>query len=185
MCYTGKVMTHANPPDVRRPPSIHGLDPTHVRDLIVRPVLALLALPSPAASERLLMGTAAQESRFRYLKQLGDGPALGLWQMEPFTFHDLWSRYALHHTIGRELQAFVLPGPSPVSQLTWNLHLACAMARVHYYARPFRMPQEPDPPVEVLARIWKEHYNTKLGKGREEEFVEAYRMLVAPIYAPR
>lgn len=141
------------------------------------------------------MGTAAQESRFRYLKQLGSGPALGLWQMEPLTFRDLWTRYGpgSRKAVGVILDQFVARPRTqiPISaadltpQLAWNLCLACAMARVHYYARPFSMPQEPDPPVETLASIWKEHYNTKLGKGREEEFVEAYEELVAPIYSRR
>lgn len=172
-----------------------GLDPRDLRDLVVRPVLQLLDLPSPAASEKLLMGTAAQESRFRYLKQLGTGPALGLWQMEPFTFRDLWSRFGpgsrkgigviLDQLVARPRTSIPISAAELTGQIVWNLRLACAMARVHYYARPFSMPQEPSPPVEELARIWKEHYNTMMGKGREEEFVEAYEELVAPIYARR
>lgn len=164
-----------------------GLDPTQFRDLIVRPVLALLALPSPRYSEHLLMGTAAQESRFRYLKQLGSGPALGLFQMEPATFRDLWDRVVLRNAIGREVQAFLVPGVAPVQQLVWNLHFACAMCRLHYFVRPFKMPT-PDLEVgaradpKVLGELWKEHYNTRMGKGTVSEFVHNYNSLVEPIY---
>lgn len=164
---------------------VSGLDPQQFRDLIVRPVLSLLALPSPHFSEHLLMGTAAQESRFRYLKQLGSGPALGLFQMEPATFRDLWDRIVLRSTVGREVQEFLVPGVAPLSQLVWNLHFACAMCRIHYYARSFSMPdlevgKRPDP--RVLGGIWKQHYNTAMGKGTVEEFVRNYASLVAPIY---
>lgn len=53
---------------------------------VVRPVLRVMSAWSQPA-EDLVMGTAAQESRLTYLRQLGGGPALGLWQMEPAT-HD-------------------------------------------------------------------------------------------------
>jgi hypothetical protein len=163
-----------------------GLDPTQVRDLIVRPTLALLHLPSPRFAEHLIMGTGAHESLgFRYLKQVGGGPALGLWQMEPFTFQDLWSRIVLKTPLGREVQEFLVPGASPVSQLVWNLHFACAMCRVHYWARPFSMPELGEgeiPDTRLLGTFWKVNYNTKQGKGTIEEFVRHYNQFVKPIY---
>ena len=103
-----------------------GLDPRQVRDLVVRPVLDRLGLTKPLAAERLLMGTAAQESQFRYLRQIGGGPALGLWQMEPATFADLWRRFEARF----DLREWTVYGAPPVDQLVWNLHLACAMARI-------------------------------------------------------
>lgn len=157
-----------------------GLNPLHVRDYIVRPTLTLLALPSSSVAERLILGTAAQESRFRHLHQLGTGPALGLWQMEPATFNDLWNRFVIQHPMGREVQAFTVPHTPPLDQLVWNLRFACAMCRVHYFMRPFTMPTSTSP--ETLARVWKEHYNTRLGAGKPEEFVKNYKELVEPIY---
>ena len=61
--------------------------PLNVRDLrveVIRPALRALDLWSPAA-EDLVLGTAAQESGLAYLRQIGGGPALGLWQIEPAT----------------------------------------------------------------------------------------------------
>jgi len=62
------------------------LDAGQLRMYVVRPVLRVMSAWSQPA-EDLVMGTAAQESRLTYLRQLGGGPALGLWQMEPAT-HD-------------------------------------------------------------------------------------------------
>ena len=50
--------------------------------LVIRPALKKLRLWSPSAEE-LVFGTAIVESGLTYLKQHGDGPALGLWQVEP------------------------------------------------------------------------------------------------------
>ena len=54
--------------------------------LVICPALEKLSLWSPSAEE-LVLGTAIVESGLTYLKQHGDGPALGLWQVEPAT-HD-------------------------------------------------------------------------------------------------
>ena len=76
------------------------LDPNQFTKHIIRPALEAIDLYSKAAEE-LLLGTAIQESRLVYLKQIGGGPALGLFQMEPATELDLvknyiWYRPELH-----------------------------------------------------------------------------------------
>ena len=53
-----------------------------------------------------------------------------------------------------------------------NLYYAAAMARVHYLRRPEALPPAGD--VEALGQYWKNFYNTFLGKGTVEEFVENY-----------
>ena len=59
-----------------------------LRNLITS-VLKELNLHSDNAVN-LLMGTAAQESHLgKYRKQIGGGPALGIFQMEPATFNDI------------------------------------------------------------------------------------------------
>ena len=60
------------------------IDINQFREEVVRPVLQDLKMYSPVA-ENLIMGTAAQESGFTYIKQLGGGPALGMFQVEPAT----------------------------------------------------------------------------------------------------
>ena len=68
------------------------LDADQFTRLIIRPALKIIGLDFRAAEE-LLLGTALQESRLTYLHQLGGGPALGLFQMEPGTHDDIWTNY--------------------------------------------------------------------------------------------
>ena len=68
------------------------MDPKQLTLLVVRPTLKKLGLYSLAA-ERLIVGTIYQESHAKYLKQLGNGPALGVIQMEPATYGDIWDNY--------------------------------------------------------------------------------------------
>lgn len=176
-------------------------NPQHVRDYVIRPVLAALSLPAPATAERLLMGTAAQESQFTHLKQIGGGPALGLWQMEPGTLFDLFDRFVSRQDRWEPIRGFLAADvfyPSgnrsvatalglPPSRdflafsLQSNLPFACAMARLHYYARPFDMASLTPTALE-LANVWKQHYNTVLGKGKVTEFVDNYKRYVLPVY---
>ena len=60
--------------------------------LVIKPLPKKLNLWSPSAEE-LVLGTAIVESGLTYLKQHGDGPALGLWQVEPPTHEDLYTNF--------------------------------------------------------------------------------------------
>lgn len=143
----------------------------HLRLYVVRPVLMHLELHSPAA-EDLVMGTAAQESHLVYLRQLV-GPAFGLWQMEPTTHDDLWRNYlAYHPQLAGRVRSFLAPGHADVAQLVWNLAYGAAMCRIHY--RRIKAPLPPAGDVGAMARYWKTYYNTRLGKGKPEEFVRNY-----------
>ncbi|MGH6742988.1 MAG: hypothetical protein ACREDY_28850, partial [Bradyrhizobium sp.] len=70
-----------------------GLDPSQVREYVIRPALQRLNAWTQAA-ENLVLGVAMHESRLRYIDQLDwagkPGPAFGLWQMEAPTHNDLW-----------------------------------------------------------------------------------------------
>jgi hypothetical protein len=148
------------------------LDIRQFRDRIVRPVLRAMEAHSPAA-EALLLGTAAQESRCTYLCQLGGGPALGLYQMEPATHDDIWNSYlAFRQNLTDAVSAWLVPGKSRTEQLVWNLAYATAMCRVHYQRVPEALPAATD--VPGLARYWKRHYNTVQGAGTEDEFIENF-----------
>jgi hypothetical protein len=163
-----------------------GLDAKQLRDYIVRPTLELLNLPHIDSAERLIMGTGAQESAgFKYIHQLGKGPALGLWQMEPATFNDLWKRFVVssryERKIGIHIEFLVADsGTSLEEQLIWNLRFACAMCRVHYYARKFSFTGRET--VVDLAHIWKKHYNTIEGKGTAEEFIKNWNRYLGELY---
>ena len=63
-----------------------------MRSMVIRPSLKKLGLHS-TSGEELVPGTAIIESGLTYLKQHGDGPALGLWQIEPPTHEDLYTNF--------------------------------------------------------------------------------------------
>jgi hypothetical protein len=170
----------------------------YVLDHIVRPTLAYLNLPRAeinGPSERLIIATAAHESvGFTRVFQMGSGPALSFWQIEPVTARDLWNRYVIRRfssSLAIKLQSLVFPDRnsavilSPIDimlrQLAINHPLACAVARLKYFDSSFTFQDEFYRP-EALARIWKKHYNSFEGKGTEEEFLENYHEYVTDLY---
>ena len=69
------------------------IHPGHLLFQVINPVLRSMDAWSIAA-ENLILGTAVQESECGYyLHQLGDGPALGIYQMEPATHDDCWNNF--------------------------------------------------------------------------------------------
>jgi len=152
------------------------LDPAQFRRVVVRPTLMDLGLYSRAA-EALLMGTAMQESGLRYLTQLGGGPALGLYQMEPSTYMDIWRNFLLaprRRTLADRVREM---GGTPdyPGAIAWNLRLATAMCRIHYLRVPDPLP-DPDDPT-ALGWYWKQHYNTPAGRGSVVQFVSHYQTI--------
>ncbi len=151
-------------------------DKKQFRDLIQR-TLSDLGMNSEAAVN-LLLGTAAQESRFgTYLRQIGGGPALGVFQMEPDTELDIWNNYLRYRA---ELTGVIanMTGeicPSSIA-LESNVAYQIAMTRIHYRRVPYAFPKAND--IAGLARYWKRHYNTHLGAGTEEEFINNYAKYV-------
>jgi hypothetical protein len=147
-----------------------------LRTAIIRPALQAIFLWSPAA-EDLLLGTAAQESGFRNIRQIGSGPALGYWQMEPATHNDIWGNYLRYHADLAYAAALLAksPLPTPASMVEYPQYGA-AMARVKYLRVPEPLPKEGD--IEGLAAYWKHWYNTPEGAGTPAEFVANWKHFV-------
>lgn len=142
---------------------------------VIKPVLVDLGCWSTAA-ENLLLGTCAVESAMgTYLFQV-QGPALGIFQMEPATHDDIHRHFLAYRP---ELRAKVLNWSvtgGTASELAWNLAYAAAMCRVHYLRDSQPLPQADD--IPALAATWKRHYNSHLGKGEEADYIAAYRTRV-------
>jgi len=158
------------------------IDIDQLRQDIVRPVLKKLNLWSLSA-ENLILGTAAQESALgTYIRQLGSGPALGIYQMEPGTYYDLWDNYLIRKSELLKMLTIVCKScrsqeRSEASRLMYDLAYATAMARVHYFRVPEILPQSDD--IQGLAEYWKRYYNTPKGKGTVEEFIHNYKQYVS------
>ncbi len=162
----------------------------HISDFvecIVRPSLKAAGLHSDPA-EKLLVGTACQESHLgRYLVQI-DGPALGLYQMEPGTHDDIHVNFLKYHDDLR-VHIFRTSGmplyrndemPSPTN-LIYNLRYATLMARAHYLRFKPPLPHEDD--IEGQALYWKKFYNTDHGKGKPEEYLNNWERLAKLYYS--
>lgn len=116
----------------------------------------------------LLLGTAAQESKFgTYLRQI-KGPALGAYQMEPATFDWLQRKF--------EGRYKWLVG-CLASEMEHDLLLATIMCRLRYKVVPEPLPIDPND-IPSLAHYYKIHYNTPAGKATEEQFIENYHLYV-------
>lgn len=150
----------------------------HLRHQIIRPVLKYLEpeIPYSLAAENLLLGTCAQESQMgHYLVQLGDGPARGIFQMEPVTHDDIFENFLDYRAPLKEkisaLSIRVFISEDGEDDLIGNLYYTAAMARVHYYRQPAALPADN---VYDLAAYWKKWYNTPLGRGLIEEYITNY-----------
>lgn len=141
-------------------------DPGPFRSVIIA-VLTYYGLHSRAAVN-LLLGTAAQESDLgTHVRQLGGGPALGVFQMEPSTFGWLRDKFASR-----------IPGIAERDEddLVKDLMLAILFARLRYRVVPSPLPPHDD--IEALGRYWKQHYNTPAGAGTVEQFVAHFKKYI-------
>ena len=112
--------------------------------LVIRPALKKLRLWSPSAEE-LVFGTAIVESGLTYLKQHGDGPALGLWQVEPATHDDLYTNFLNYRPeLGSKLIELRAAGLSLDENLATNLMYGAAVCRLCYYRKPDALPEAGD-----------------------------------------
>ena len=142
---------------------------SQTRSLVIRPALKKLKLWSPSAEE-LVLGTAIVESGLTYLKQHGDGPALGLWQVEPATHDDLYTNFLNYRPeLGSKLIELRAAGLSLDENLATNLMYGAAVCRLCYYRKPDALPEAGD--IEGQAAFWKQHYNTIFGAGTVSKYV--------------
>ena len=106
-----------------------------------------------------------------YIKQLGTGPACGVFQMEPATHDDIWKNY-LKFKPDLAKDVMKLSHSVNAQSLISDLLYAAAMTRIHYLRVPAALPAEGD--YDGQAAYWKEYYNTYLGAGTEEEYLESW-----------
>lgn len=152
------------------------INKNQLSDLIERSLKAA-DLYSHSALNLLLM-TAAQESHMTYLRQLHNGPALGIFQMEPATHDDIWSNFLrFKPSLGESILNISGLGFGPdVSSLEYNLVYAALMARMQYLRRPEPLPAADD--IKGFAEYWKQWYNTPKGAGTVSEAVRNYQRFI-------
>jgi len=145
---------------------------------------ALLAQdPKSPEAEMLLLGTAAQESSLRDAQQIGGGPALGYFQMEPATHDDCWSNYinARPPLKAKMMAARIASDPPRAIEMVTGHQYDAAMDRMRYMRVSAPIPTAP----RDIAAYWKLHYNTPLGAGSAAEFIANWNRHLAPdLYPP-
>lgn len=145
---------------------------------IVRTVLEDMAQHSISTwaknIEDMIVGTALHESAgLKYNRQLGGGPALSYFQIEPVTHKDLWKNYIVYHKKIVDYLKFkfdVDEDSFTHDMLVSNLEYSLVICRIIYLRKPGVIPST----LNDQAHYWKQYYNTYLGKGTEEEYVNDY-----------
>jgi len=153
------------------------LNITQFRDLIVQSSLNDLLLYSRDAEELLVFTCAVESMGGTYLKQI-IGPALGIYQMEPICYNDLWHNFIIpdNRLSLRLFNNFDVNRMPSESRLIYDLRFATAMTRIFY----MRI-QEPLPSASDINAIWdyyKKYYNTARGKAHKDESIKKYHDFV-------
>ena len=155
---------------------------------VIKPANNLLGVDSLAA-QQLLIGTCAVESNAEFIAQLGNGPARGIFQMEPATHKDIWDNYLKYRPTYQDVARALLSamesenfynsnggdgawGMINNQSLTSNLLYQAVMCRIHYLRVSAPLPPAND--LSALAAYWKQYYNTHLGAGTEQKFIDAF-----------
>lgn len=153
------------------------LDCSQFRSFIIEPVLSQLRVYSKNAEEILVFTCAAESLGGTYLHQV-KGNALGIYQMEPATYTDIWVNYihsrsqlatlmAMHFNCNR------IPEPE---RLIYDLNFATVMARIHYLRVTENIPDPQD--VEGLWNYYKKYYNTEKGKAKKDDAIKKYEKFI-------
>lgn len=139
---------------------------TQVKTKIIQPVLTMLPAQynTQAAMNLLAYTFLAESGGGADIAQIGGGPALGPFQMEPATHDDCWVNFLDYNgqlgIVGRHLACGAVPNSQ---QLAGNWSYAAFMCRVKYIRSPLPMPAANDP--VAIATYWKTAYNTAGGAG--------------------
>lgn len=146
------------------------MNPGQLLEHVIRPTLDYLGAGGESA-ERLILGTAAVESGFSEIVQVGGGPARGVFQCEPATENDIHQNFLAYRPHLNDLvDRLIVLGTPEMDNLTGNLFYATAMCRVHYLRVPEALPDT----VDGMAEYHKQYYNTHKGKSTPEKFKQAW-----------
>ena len=132
-----------------------------IKHEIIAPTLKEIELYSDVALN-LVTGTGLVESGFRVTSQIGGGPALGWFQMEPETHDDCWANFLRYRPeLARAVSALCHDEEPSASLLQSNQSYAAAMCRVKYLRVPAPLPTND---AQSLSLYHKRYYNTMQGK---------------------
>ena len=164
------------------------MNPQQLHDLIIKPTLEYMGGNYYSKeSAFLLLCTAAIESDCGYYIKQINGPALGIWQMEPATHDDIWK--SCDSLKSNEFAVFIfdmcLCGEikhnvdfTGESQLIQSPKYACAMARLKYSMDPNPLPKltgDNNADSRAFFSYYKRVYNTELGASTFDKWAVALK----------
>lgn len=143
------------------------------RSLIVQPALRDLLLLSHDAEELMVFTCAVESLGGSFLHQV-NGPALGIYQMEPASYTDLWQNYIKNRTgmFMIMLSNFDAHNMPPVERLIYDLRFATAITRLYYARLPQPLPSCKD--ENAIWEYYKTFYNTVSGAAQKESSLRKY-----------
>lgn len=137
---------------------------------IVRDALKDIDMYSDDA-HAMVMRTGLAETGFRTLFQKR-GPALGFWQCEPNTAYDIIENYILYRPqLKSKLLSYNIDSSTVIRVLKTDIAAQAILCRLKYRRDSKPIPKWND--VKGQAEYWKRVYNTELGKGTIEHFIDA------------
>ena len=121
----------------------------------------------------LIMRTGWAESGYRALKGATSGnPALGFWQVEPFTAKDTLDNYVKFRPRIKESLMFLGLNEEKLEfSLLSNIAIQVAFCRLKYRRDKQSITSWDN--IEAQAQYWKRVYNSELGKGTIKHFLSA------------
>lgn len=157
------------------------MDSQQLLDYIIKPTLEYMGGNyNSKEAQMLLLATAAIESHCGHYVAQVNGPALGIWQMEPKTLHDIYDNCDAINATGKplllkldKLDLFNCNREETLEEgLVVSPMYACAMARLKYSMSPDRLPSYKD--ISGIYEYYKKIYNTPLGKSDFGKFGRAW-----------
>lgn len=151
-------------------------DVNQFRQNIVLPVLHDLQMYTKELSELIVFTCAVESAGGTYVKQL-NGPAVGIYQIEPNSYTDLWVNFIIRQPFIVNLLTlnFAVHRMPPADALITDLRLATAMCALFYKRHKVIIPSTE---VEELWELYKKYYNTELGKAEHDASLKAYAKFV-------
>jgi hypothetical protein len=159
------------------------LNVNQFRELIVKSTLNDLMLYSKDAEELMIFTCAIESLGGYYLKQL-NGPALGIYQMQPETYNDLWQNYLQDSKNSRLLMMllsnFHITNMPSEDRLIYDLRFSTAITRIFYARIKEQLPDSNN--VSAMWNYYKLYYNTSKGDAEKEKTIIKYQNF---IYLPQ
>lgn len=118
----------------------------------------------------MIIETAIAETGLGQIEDKTVGAGMGLTQFDEFPFNDIRNRcIKLKPQIQKDLKIDI--SLVEWDDLRYNQFLSLLFTRLLYWLKGDPIPQT----IEERAAYWKFHYNTKLGKGTPEHYLEMNR----------